>query len=204
MDSTEKSPIEPSPSDSAGHSYSYKPSLMGGPWEFHLTPDAIEWQAGRRSGRIHYRDIRRTRLSFRPVTMQTYRFLAEIWPAEGPKITIASSSWKSMFEQERLDAAYAVFITELHQRVAAANPPARFETGSPPLIYWPGFALFAMVSSALAALIVRGLKVEAWEGTAFIAAFLAVFLWQAGTFFRRNRPGVYSPGQLPENVLPSR
>src|SRR5262249_26003344 len=57
----------------------YKPSLMGASWEFRLRPDALEWHAGGRGGRIPYGTITRVRLSFRPVTMQTRRFVTEIW-----------------------------------------------------------------------------------------------------------------------------
>ena len=35
-----------------------------------------------------------------------------------------------------------------------------------------------------------------------IAAFLALFLWQGGNFFRRNRPGLYRPDAPPEELLP--
>jgi hypothetical protein len=46
------------------------------------------------------------------------------------------------------------------------------------------------------------LQTAAWSGAAFIAAFLGFFLWQAGTFFRRNRPGTFRPDAVPETVLP--
>jgi hypothetical protein len=49
---------------------------------------------------------------------------------------------------------------------------------------------------------VRALQVEAWGGAAFIAAFLAFFLWQAGAFFHRNRPGTFRPDAVPPQVLP--
>jgi hypothetical protein len=39
-------------------------------------------------------------------------------------------------------------------------------------------------------------------GAAFIAIFLALFLWQAGAFFRRNRPGIYRPEAPPEALMP--
>ena len=39
-------------------------------------------------------------------------------------------------------------------------------------------------------------------GAALAAAFLAVYLWQLGTFFRRNRPGRYRPEAIPAAVLP--
>jgi hypothetical protein len=175
---------------------------MGSPFEFALTPDALEWQKGPQRGRASYARIRRVRLGFRPMTMQNYRFLAEIWLVNGPKLQIASSSWKSLFEQERLDAPYRAFVVELTRRIGAAGGETAFETGSPFILYWLGVIVFAGAALSLAGLIVRALQTEAWSGAAFIAGFLALFLWQAGTFFRRNRPGRFDPNAVPETVLP--
>src|SRR5882724_8645308 len=111
--------------------YAYKPSLLGAPFEFQLAADALEWRKGRQAGRTAYDRIRRIRLSFRPATMQNYRFLAEIWPDNGPKLQIASTSWRSMMEQERLDAAYSAFVGELNRRVGAAGGTPLLQTGSP-------------------------------------------------------------------------
>ena len=100
--------------------YIHKPSLMGAPWELRLRPEALEWRTGRHEGRIPYARITRVRLSFRPVTMQTRRFLAEVWSAGGPRLSIASTSWRSMVEQAAQDQAYGAFMRELHRRTIAA------------------------------------------------------------------------------------
>jgi hypothetical protein len=39
-------------------------------------------------------------------------------------------------------------------------------------------------------------------GAAVAGVFLAFYLWQLGTFFRRNRPGRYRPDAIPAAVLP--
>ena len=88
------------------------------------------------------------RLSYRPVTMQTHRFITEIWSADNPKIQIVSVSWRSIMEQERLDKAYSAFVTELHRRVAAAGAPAKFSTGLPFVTYWVGVVIFSAVMLA--------------------------------------------------------
>jgi hypothetical protein len=182
--------------------YVYRPSLMGAPFEFRLAGDAFHWRKGRIEGRASYDRIRRIRLSFRPATMQTYRFLAEVWPQGGPKLLISSTSWRSIIEQERLDDGYAAFLKELHRRIAAAGGPTVFEAGTSPLLYWPGVVIFVGASLGMAALTVRAVQVQAWGAAAFIGAFLTLFLWQAGGFFRRNRPVRYDPMALPEAVLP--
>jgi hypothetical protein len=105
-------------------------------------------------------------------------------------------------EQERLDAAYTAFLTELNRRVGAAGGAPLLQTGSPALLYWPGVVILVGVLLALAALIARALQSQAWSGAAFVAAFLVLFLWQAGGFFRRNRPGTYRADAVPTQVLP--
>ena len=135
--------------------YIHKPSLMGAPWELRLRPEALEWRTGRHEGRIPYGRVTRVRLSFRPVTMQTRRFIAEVWSAGGPRLSIASTSWRSMVEQASQDQAYGAFVRELHRRIAAAGVTPAFDCGSPALLYWPGLAVFAGVVVGFAVLIVQ-------------------------------------------------
>jgi hypothetical protein len=182
--------------------YAYKPSLMGAPWELRLAPDALEWRIGRHQGRTPYTRIARVRLSFRPVTMQTRRFVTEIWPADGPRLVVASSSWKSIVEQEGRDQAYGAFIRELHRRIAASGARVTFEAGSPPILYWLGLAVFVIVTLGLAVLTVRALQSGAWAAAAIIGGMLCLFVWQSGNYFRRNRPGSYRPEALPEQLVP--
>ena len=182
--------------------YAFKSSLIGAPMELRLAHDALEWRKGAAAGRTPYSGVRRVRLSFRPMTMQNHRFLAEIWPASGPKLQIASTSWKSMLEHERLDAAYAAFVTELCRRIGATNGHTSFECGSPALIYWPGVVVLVGAALGIGALILRALQVGALAGAAFIVAFLGLFLWQLGSFFLRNRPGTFAPDRVPPLLLP--
>lgn len=182
--------------------YTYRPSLLGAPWSFRLTPAGLAWEAGRRSGRIAYRDVRRVRLSFKPIGMQTQRYQTEIWADGTPKLALVSSSWKSMVEQERLDKPYAEFVRALHRRLAESGAPATYEQGSNPLRYWPGLAVFCSISLGLAYLIVLALLDHGIAAGAFVAAFLALFVWQTGNYFRRNMPGVYRPDALPDMLVP--
>jgi hypothetical protein len=182
--------------------YAHKPSLMGAPWQFRLRPDGLAWQVGRFDGCVPYDRIRRVRLTFRPATMQSRRFVAEIWPLDGPKLTIASTSWRSLVEQAPQDAAYGAFIRALHRRIAAADARASFEAGSPPLLYWPGLVVFVAAALALAALTLHALATGAFAGAAFVGVFLALFLWQSGSYFGRNRPGRYSPENVPDRLVP--
>jgi hypothetical protein len=192
-------PPEP-PEEAADSAYAFKPSLMGPPQSFRAAPDALEWDVGRYSGRIPYGDVRRVRLLYRPANLQTHRFLAEIWAERAPKLKIASVSWASLTEQRRQDAAYKAFVGALHRRLAGTD--AVFEAGSPPWLYWPGVAVFFAIAVAIVLLIARGVQEGSLTGAAVVAVFLAFYLWQVGTFFRRNRPARYRPEAIPAAVLP--
>jgi hypothetical protein len=185
-----------------GLTYSYRPSLLGAAFEFKLSGDGMDWVAGRKSGHIRLRDIRRLRLSYRPTSMQSHRFMTELWAEGAPKLQFLSTTWKSMVEQVRQDRAYAAFIAELHRRIALAAPPARFEQGSNPMLYWPGLIVFAGVALGLAFLVVRALQADTKAGAAFVGCFFLLMLWQGGNFFRRNRPGFYRPEAPPADLLP--
>ena len=190
--------------DEAGDpAYAFKPSLIGTTSEFRLAPDALHWRIGRRSGRIPYDRIRAVRLSYRPVTMQSHRFIAEIWAADNPKIQIASVSWQSLVEQRRQDAAYSAFVAELHRRIAAAGSAARFSTGVPVATYWIGVVVFAAVIVAVGVLAVRSAMFGQWGASAIVAVFFLVFAYQLGNYFRRNRPLRYRPNAIPPALLPS-
>ncbi len=182
--------------------YVYRPSLLGAAREFKLAGDGIDWAAGRKAGHIPFRTVRRLRMSYRPASMQSYRFMTELWADGAPKLEILSSSWKSLVEQERLDRPYVAFVTELHRRIALAAPPARFEQGSNPLLYWPGLIIYVGVALGLALLVVRALQTGANGGAALIGGFLVLFLWQGGNFFSRNRPGLYRPEAPPAELMP--
>ena len=190
--------------DSDNLVYSYRPSLLGAPIEFRLDGEVLHWTSGGRSGRVALRDVRLVQMTFKPASMQPYRFVTELWAEGAPRLQIVSSSWKSMVEVERFDDRYTAFVTELHRRIKDANAPARFVQGKHAFLFWPGLVLFAGVALAMAALVPRALEAHSIGGAVFIAAFLALFLWQGGNFFRRNRPGTYRPDALPPELLPNK
>jgi hypothetical protein len=188
--------------DSVVPSYVYKPSLFGAPNQFLLRQDGLQWHIGNYRGFIPYRDVRRVRLSYRPATMQSQRFVTEIWSDRNPKVQIASASWRNFMDQERLDTGYVGFITDLHRRLAAANTPAQFYAGMPVISYWIGVVVFGAALVALVLLTLRALQIGEWAGASIIGVLCAVFAFQVANFFLRNRPGRYRPEAVPPGVLP--
>ncbi len=182
--------------------YSYRPSLLSAPHGFRVSEYGLDWSVSGRSGHVAWPDVTRVRMSYRPTSMQPTQFVTEIWAQDAPKLTVMSTSWKSMVVRERLDAAYTAFIVELHRRLARARARALFEQGTNPLRYWPGLTVYVAVSLMLAALVARELQARVIGGALFAAAFLALFLWRGGDYFRRNRPRLYRADKLPADLLP--
>lgn len=188
--------------DAAPTTYAYKPSLMAPMWEFRLAPGAMEWRAGSRGGRAAYDKIQWLRLGYRPRSMQSYRFVTDIWTDGGDHIAIASGSWRSLVQVERFDAPYAAFVRELHRRIAAAGGTPVCEAGMAPWRYWPSLAIFVALSLAFAVLTVRSVAEGQNIAAALIGSFLALFLVQIGAMFKRNWPRRYRGEEIPADVLP--
>ena len=189
----------------SGDRYAYKPSLRAAAWSFVLGADTLHWSRGRYAGEVHYHDIARLRLSYRPVTMQMARYQLEIWAPQAPRLVVVSSTCRSFVEMQSQAPAYRAFVAALHRRIAAAGGEPRCERGIAPPLYWAGIAVLGGTALALLALALRAIAVGAWGGAAFLAIFLAIFGWQIGAFFSRNRPGRYDlTGALPQWLLPRR
>src|SRR5258706_119955 len=76
--------------------YAYKASLIGAAHQFELTDEGLSWQIGGKAGVWPYGDIAAIRLSYRPVSMQSRRFRADIEHANRQRIAILSTSWQTV------------------------------------------------------------------------------------------------------------
>ena len=190
------------PDEESAISYAYRPSMMGGGHAFVLGRDGVEWEIGRHSGRFPYRAVRRIRLRFRPISLATHRFTAEIWAADAPKLTIASTSWRSVVEQQRHDVEYTAFVRALIQRVGEAGGAVRYDAGSHAVLYWPALAVCGALAVALPWMAIRAVQGGTMGAAAIIAGLAVLFGWQIASFFRRNRPLVFRPENIPSAVLP--
>jgi hypothetical protein len=184
-------------------SYSFRPSLVGGAWTFHLGEDDLYWDSGGETGRIPYDDITRVRLSYQPRSMQRHRFLTELRSQGGRKVSILSTSWRSISELERLDRPYHDFVVALHQRLGARGRPIEFIGGINPVKFWAALVLFGPLIAGIIGVAVRAYQQDAHVAALLIVAFLALFLFQGVNYFRRNRPLRYRPDAVPRELLPN-
>jgi len=187
---------------SSASRYTYKASLIGAAHQFELTDDGLAWQAGSKSGVWPYKDIASIRLSYRPVSMQSRRFRADIESVSGQRIVIVSTSWQTVALMAPQDRDYRDFVTHLHGRMQQAGSKAALIGGIGPKTYIAGLVLLALVGVAIAGLLGRAIVTGEFAGGLFLVGFAVLFTWQIGGFVIRNRPRAYAFNHLPEPLLP--
>jgi hypothetical protein len=182
--------------------YAYKASLIGAAHQFELTDDGLSWQVGSKSGVWAYADIAAIRLSYRPVSMQSRRFRADIESVSRQRIAILSTSWQTVALMAPQDREYRGFITQLHARIQAAGGKVELIGGIGRKTYAAGLMLLAVVGIAISGLLVRAIATREFSAALFLVGFALLFGWQIGGFVGRNRPQVYTLDHLPQPLLP--
>lgn len=185
-----------------GTQYIFKPSLVGGASQFDLTGEGLSWQVRGKHGVWPLEKIAAIRLSYRPVSMQSRRFRADIEDTRGERVTLYSTTWHTVALMSPQDNGYRTFIVELHRRLAATGSKAVLVVGINPAIYTAGLVVLGLVGVAMLGLLIRALITGEFAGALFLIGFAALFGWQIGGFLRRNKPRTYTFDALPKDVLP--
>jgi hypothetical protein len=181
--------------------YAFRPRLVGAASAFRLGRDALEWQMGNRSGQVAYPMIGRVRLGFRLGTFMGRRYTAELFPRQGGRFEIASTSARSIFDNADQGAAFRAFVTELHRRIGPASG-CRFEAGMAAWRWWPSVVVTAALLAGVLIIAGRALVDGQVMPGLIILAVGVLFLWQMGNVLLRNRPRTYAADAIPEDVLP--
>ncbi len=182
--------------------YVFKPSLVGAAREFELTGDGLSWRGSGKSGVWPYNKIAAIRLSYRPVSMQSRRFRADIEDTQGERQTIYSTTWHTVALLSSQGHSYRLFIEELHRRIGQAGGHPVLVGGINRGVFAVGAILMMLVAIAMAGLLIRALIIGEFAGLLFLIGFAALFAWQIGSFMRRNRPRLYTLASLPSELLP--
>jgi hypothetical protein len=195
-------PSDPSHEASAGVRYAYKASLIGSAHRFELTDAGLAWHIGGKSGVWPYAGISEIRLSYRPVSMQSRRFRADIESAGQGHLVLLSTSWQTAALMAPQDQDYRAFITQLHARLKQAGSNAALIGGLRPRVYAAAIVVLALLAIAMTGLLVRAIATGELAGILFLLGFAALFTRQVGGFVRRNRPRAYTSDDLPAALLP--
>ena len=189
-------------SSESGLRYAFKASLIGSAHQFELTERGLSWRVAGRTGLWPYADIAAVRLSYRPVSMQSRRFRADISNADGARLAILSTSWQTAALMAPQDRDYRAFIVALHARMAKAASRAVLAGGLGPRVYAAAIVCVTLLAVAMAGLLLRSIATGEWAGALFLIGFAALFAWQVGGFIARNRPLAYTFDDLPKALLP--
>ena len=184
------------------HRYAYKAALIGASREFELTDAGLAWQIGGREGVWPYARIAAVALSYRPASMQSRRFRADIIGRSGERITILSTTWKGFGLMAPQDDSYRAFILALHGRLSREPHDVLLTGGMRPLPYAFGLVLLAVAALAVLGLLVRSVLSGATTGALFVLAFAGLFGWQIAGFMTRNKPRHYMLDAVPRDLLP--
>jgi hypothetical protein len=182
--------------------YAFKASLIGSAHQFWLTEQGLSWRIAGGAGLWPYADIAAVRLSYRPVSMQSRRFRADIANADGARLAVLSTSWQTAALMAPQDRDYRAFIVALHARMAKAASRAVLSGGLGPRVYAAAIACVILLAVAMAGLLLRSVATGEWAGALFLIGFAALFTWQVGGFIARNRPLIYTFDDLPKALLP--
>jgi hypothetical protein len=186
----------------SGNHYAYRASLIGGARRFDLMEDGLAFAVGNRSGVWRYGAIATVRLSFRPVSMQSQRFRADLQNADGERLSVVSTTWQTVALMAPQDEAYRGFLVALHRKMQQAGSRAELVGGLKPFVYNAALAVLAVLATAMTGLLARAVATGEWAGILFILGFAALFGWQIGGFIRRNKPRRYTFDALPKELLP--
>jgi hypothetical protein len=182
--------------------YAYKASLIGAARQFELSDAGLAWRVAGKSDVWPYRAISTIRLSYRPISMQSHRFRADIEHSGGARLVILSTTWRTAALMAPQDQDYRAFMTELHRRMAEAGSRATLVGGLGPRVYAAALIFLTLVAVAMAGLLVRAIGTGEFAGVLFLVGFTVLFGWQIGGFIRRNRPQAYTFAHLPAALLP--
>jgi len=182
--------------------YRYRPRLIGGEFALSIAPDGLEWATGTRTGRLAYGDIKRVRVSFQPSNLMTRRCVCEIWPRSGGRLSVSSSSARSLLDSTDHGPEFRAFVTALVRKIGGAGGAPRLEAGMAAWRWWPMTIITVAVLGGAFVLGLRGFTTgETVFGLAVIG-LSALFGWQMGSLIARNRPRTFLPDAIPPSVLP--
>jgi hypothetical protein len=182
--------------------YAFKAALIGAAHQFELTDDGLSWRIAGKSGVWPYTSISSIRLSYRPVSMQSRRFRADIEREGGGHIRLLSITWQTATLMAPQGKDFHDFIVQLHRRMAEAGSHAALIGGLSRRAYLAAAVVLGLLGIAMAGLFIRAIATLEFTGALFLLGFAALFAWQVGGFVRRNRPQTYTFEHLPEGLLP--
>jgi hypothetical protein len=167
-----------------------------------LTTDALERVAeGEGALRMPLAEISELRLSYDPTRFETSRYRCDVTSKRNGRALIVSVSYVSPANFENRAATYVPFVRAIALAVAHANPACKFVAGRPLARYLASHA-FLLLALVLLVSVLYATGVPVIGVVAIKVALIAAFVPTMIRYARANRPRVFDPLNVPEDVLP--
>ncbi len=148
-------------------------------------------------------EIESVRLAYNPTRFDLVKYECRLQRRGGGGMIVTSTSYKGVGRFQDNGPEYRVFITALHSALATSGAPGvRFVKGSAPFVYWGslGCAVGGLGMLLLVLLVTGAILIPAVALTK-LAILLFMVPW-AVKYAKKNRPGAYDPGAVPQELLP--
>ncbi len=147
-------------------------------------------------------NIHEVRLAYEPSRTQTNRFRCYLYRSGAKIATIQNDHYKGFMSFEDRSASYNFFIQLLIPRIAALSPHCAFKTGTSALNWW---AMLLFILAVTIFLLLTTILLYTAIGSLVIIKLLiiAYFIPTLVRWFRRNRAKVFSPKEIPIDILPN-
>lgn len=170
---------------------------------YRLAPEAlvIDYLDGAQPEVVRLEDVSQVRLRYFPTRFQWNRFECILTVPGRGEFKIGSEFYKGVMQFENRALQYRIFVIELCRRLADCGSGARFVAGRPTwaLVAESAF-LLSMVMLLVVALTLVGGVIGAFPLTRL--ALVAVSLPLLWMYYKRNRPRVFDPRDVPLELLP--
>ncbi len=147
--------------------------------------------------------IDEVRLKFAPIRSQPNRYECCLTVAGHKDIAFSNIYFAGAFDQQDKSALYVPFVRTLLQRIAQANPQARFVAGMTTVGYYASTGFFLLIMALFAALlfIVPFGKLS----TTSILKIVLVLLFVPSLIrhIRVSKPRSFQPNEPPPELLPT-
>ena len=183
--------------------YAFRKSAFEKEKTYVLTKDGIEVSDPDGPKTVYkYADIEQVNTSFAASKNNSF-YQCRLKLTNGLSLSLKSQHYRGIADFEDRDEAYSTFVTRLHKLLAVSNPHVVYKKGIGMIGYIASMLVFTIAGlllpiGSIAALITGSIL----YGVIGVIASILLILRMV-KYTRKNKPGKYSPDNIPKTLLPS-
>ncbi|MFY0650532.1 MAG: hypothetical protein JXQ96_00795 [Cyclobacteriaceae bacterium] len=182
--------------------YSFRKSAFDKDKTYELTQTSISItdHEGRTTD-TPYSDIETVNLQFVSTKNNSF-YQCELKLKNGSKILLKSQHYKGIANFEDRKEEYSLYISGLHKILNASKLDIKYKKGISPVAYFLSMAIFILTGflfPIIAIVMLIGGQLLFGLAGLFVGIMLILKMLK---YAKKNKPGTYSPDDLPESLLP--